>query len=205
MVPAARFCDELDFGFGWVAAKPGYMQRTSHALLDSGRVWLVDPVDVSGLDDRVHAAGEPAGVILLLDRHARDGETLAERYSVALYRSPLEAVAGAPFSFLKSVHLPGWRESALWWPQRRVLVVADALGTAPYFLASQERLAVHPLLRLVPPRALAGVDPGHVLCGHGEGVHGPEASAALAAALATSRTGTPRWLLGQARRALARS
>jgi hypothetical protein len=202
---AARFCDELDFGFGWIAATPGYMQRASHALVDSGRVWLVDPVDVDGLDERVRAAGEPAGVILLLDRHARDGEALAGRYGVPLFRSPLDAVPGAPFEVRTSVSLPGWRETALWWPERRTLVVADALGSAVYFLGPGERLAVHPLLRLLPPRALAGLDPEHVLCGHGEGVHGPEAGRALERALATARTGVPRWLLGLAQHALRRS
>ncbi len=202
---SARFCDELEFGFGWIAAKPGYMERASHALVDSGRVWLVDPVEVTGLDERIGAAGEPAGVILLLERHARDGAALAERFGVQLHRRPLDGVPGAPFSFRRSVHLPGWRETALWWADRRVLVVADALGTAGYFLGPGELLAVHPLLRLTPPRSLAGLGPEHVLCGHGDGVHGPEAARALVAALATSRTGAPRWLWGLARSRFGRS
>ena len=49
-----------------------------------------------------------------------------------------------------------WQEVALWWPERRVLVTADALGTvAHYFTLGGERLGVHPLLRLTPPRQLA--------------------------------------------------
>ena len=196
----ARFCDELPFGFGWIAATPGYMQRASHALVDEGRVWLVDPVDVEELDERIRAVGEPVGVIQLLNRHGRDCAALAERYGIPLHRLPFSGVIGSPFDVRRSVDLPRWREAALWWPARRTLIVADALGTASYFLASGEHLAVHPLLRLVPPRSLAGLEPEHVLCGHGEGVHGVEATAALVGALATSRRGIPRWLVGFMRR-----
>ncbi len=192
----ARFCDELPFGFGWIAATPGYMQRASHALVDEGRVWLVDPVDVEELDERIRAVGKPVGVIQLLDRHGRDCAALAERYGIPLHQLPFSGVIGSPFDVRRSVDLPRWREAALWWPARRTLIVADALGTASYFLASGERLAVHPLLRLVPPRSLAGLEPEHVLCGHGEGVHGVEATAALVGALSTSRRGIPRWLVG---------
>ena len=200
MESTLRVCDELPFGFGWIAAEPGYMQRASHALVDGGRVWLVDPVDVEGLDERIREAGEPAGVIQLLDRHGRDGAALAERYDVPLRRLPFSGVPDSPFDVRRSVDLPGWREAALWWPERRTLVVADVLGTASYFLGPGERLAVHPLLRLVPPRSLAGLEPEHVLCGHGEGVHGAEVAGALEEALSTSRRGIPRWLVGLARR-----
>lgn len=195
-----RFCDELPFGFGWIAAEPAYMQRASHALVDAGRVWLVDPVDVEGVDERIRVVGKPAGVIQLLDRHGRDSATIAERYGVTLHRAPFSGVPGSPFEALQVVNLPRWREAALWWPERRTLVVADALGTAGYFPGPGELLAVHPLLRLIPPRSLAALEPEHVLCGHGEGVHGPDAAAAFADALETSRHRTPRWLLGLARR-----
>ena len=79
---------ELPFGFGWIADEPRLLERASHALVVDGRVWLVDPVDVDGLDERVRAAGEPTGVIQLLDRHARDGEALARRHGVELHRAP---------------------------------------------------------------------------------------------------------------------
>ena len=64
-----------------------------------------------------------------------------------------------------------WTEIALWWPQRRVLVCGDALGTAPYYLAPNDRLGVHPFLRFLPPQRLGGLEPAHVLVGHGEGIH----------------------------------
>ena len=97
------------------------------------------------------------------------------------------------------MHFPLWREAALWWPERHALVVADALGTASYFLAPGERLGVHPLLRLFPPRALARFEPEHLLCGHGEGIHGPEATSALRETLRSSRRRTPRWFAGMVR------
>ncbi len=190
---------QLPFGFGWITTEPRLLERASHALVEDGRVWLVDPVDVEGLDERVRVAGEPAGLLQLLDRHARDGDALARRFGVTLYDVPEEGAPGAPFEVLRSVSLPFWREAALWWPERRTLVVADALGTASYFLAPSESLGVHPLLRLLPPRSLATLEPEHVLCGHGEGVHGPGTADALEEALRFSRRRTPSWLGGLVR------
>jgi hypothetical protein len=195
-----RFVDELDVGFGWIAAEPAYMHRASHALAEGGRVWLVDPVDGGGLDERLRVLGEPAGVVQLIDRHARDGAALAERYGVPLHVTPFDGVPGSPFDVRRVVRLPLWKEVALWWPARRVLVAADALGTLRYFRAPGEKLGVHPLLRLTPPRSLAGLEPEHVLCGHGWGVHGPEAAAALREALATSRRRIPSVLAGLVQR-----
>src|SRR5919108_2657174 len=192
------FCDEALFGFGWIASEPPLLRRASHALGHEGRVWLLDPVDGTGVEERVRALGEPAGVIQLLDRHERDGPALAARLGVPLHAVPDE-VPEAPFELLRVVNWPGWRERALWWPEHGVLVCADAVGTAPYFLAPGERLAVHPLLRLTPPRALRdalsprGVTPRHALCGHGEGIHGEEAALALAEAVTTARRRIPRY------------
>ncbi len=194
-----RFSEALPFGFEWIADEPKLLQRASHALVDQRRVWLVDPVDVEGLDERVRAAGEPAGVVQLLDRHGRDGRELAARYGVVLHQAPTGALPDAPFEVLRSVDLPLWREAALWWPEQRTLVVADALGTAPYFLAPGERLGVHPLLRPFPPRSLARFEPEHVLCGHGEGTHGADAADALREALHYSRRRIPSWLGGLVR------
>jgi hypothetical protein len=191
-----RFCDVTEWGVGWIAAEPAYQQRASHALADGGGVWLVDVVDGEGVEERVRGLGEPAGVIQLLDRHGRDCAALAERLGVPLHETPFAGVRGSPFDVLPIVRRRYWREAALWWAERRVLVVAEALGTARYFLAPGERLAVHPALRLFPPRALAGLDPEHVLCGHGAGVHGPDAASALRDAFGTSRRRIPRWLAG---------
>lgn len=191
-----RFCDELDFGFGWIAPEPKWLLRASHALADDGKVWLLDPLAGNGVDERLRSLGEPAGVIQLLDRHSRDSAETARRLGVPHHDVPFERVPGSPFEVLPLVRIPSWREIALWWPERKVLVCADALGTARYFRAPRERLAVHPFLRLTPPRRLREVAPRHVLVGHGEGVHGEEAVSALEEALSSARRRTPRWVAG---------
>jgi hypothetical protein len=187
-----RFCDEFDGGFGWVVDE--FMQRCSHALVVEGRVWVTDPVDGEGVEERIHGAGEPAGVIQLLDRHNRDTRALAGRLGVPHHEVPVELIAGAPFEFLVVRKGWKWKEVALWWPERRVLVCADALGTARYFVAPGERLAVHPLLRLMPPRRrLGNVQPEVVLCGHGEGILS-SATPLFQEALSTARRRIPRAL-----------
>ena len=91
---------------------------------------------------------------------------------------------------------PRWRERALWWDEQRTLVVAEAVGANRFFRAGEERVGVHLLLRLTPPRdVLSRFEPEHLLLGHGEGLHGPDAAAGLREALARSRTGLPRLAL----------
>jgi hypothetical protein len=186
-----EFCDEFDGGFGWLV-EDERMQRSSHALVTDGRVWVIDPVDGDGVEERIRAAGEPAGVLQLLDRHNRDCRALAERLGV-----PLQVVPGEPmepFQFARVIDARKWKEVALWWPEREVLVVAEAVGSAPPFVARGERLGVHPVLRLTPPkRRLRGFEPQVVLCGHGEGVLA-DAAPSLQEALRTSRRRIPRLL-----------
>lgn len=199
-----RFCDETELGFGWIGAEPASMQRTSQALAVEGGVWVIDPVDGEGVEERIRALGEPRGVLMLLDRHRRDCKALADRLSVPVHETPFDGVAGAPFSFIAVIRNRLWREVALWWEERRLLVCPEAVGTTPLFRAPGERLGVHPALRLFPPRRqLAGLEPEHLLVGHGEGIHGEAAAASLRAALAGSRRGTPGWA-GERLRALLR-
>lgn len=193
------FCDEFEGGLGWIAAEPAFLERCSHALVADGRVWLVDPVDGEGVEERVRVLGEPAGIVQTLDRHARDSAALAERLGIPRHAVPFDGIPGSPFEVVPIARSRVWSEVALWWPERRVLVCGDALGTAFYFRAGEERLAVHPLLRLTPPSALRRLEPEHVLVGHGEGIHGPEAADALREALDTARRRLPRQLLSSAR------
>jgi hypothetical protein len=182
-----RFCDEFDAGFGWIVAE--FMARCSHALVVDGRVWVIDPVDGDGVEERIRAAGSPAGVVQLLDRHNRDCSALATRLGVRHHFVPQGSLG--PFAFITIRNRPSWKEVALWWPERRVLVCADALGAGPYYRAGDERVAVHPLLRLRPPRAQLGtLQPDVILFGHGEGVF-ENATAALSDALSTSRRRIP--------------
>jgi hypothetical protein len=193
-----RFYDEFDHGFGWTPAEPELEERTSHAILAGGRVWVTDALDGEEVEERIRALGPPAGVVQLLDRHARDCAAVAERLGVPLHVTPFDGVDGAPFQVIPVVRRKRWQEVALWFPAERILAVADALGTADYFRAGDEPVGVHPLFRLAPPRkAFAGLESLHVLCGHGQGGHGEGVPVAVREALATARTRLPRaWLSG---------
>jgi len=180
----AQFCDETEWGFGWVREER--LARCSHAVRAEGRVWIVDPVDSPGVDERIRELGEPAGVIQLLDRHRRDCAAFADRFGVPHHAVPFHGAPGAPFEPVPVARHRLWREVAFWWPEERVLLCGDALGTVGYFVARGEKLGVHPLLRLVPPKDLGRFAPHHVLCGHGEGVHGDEAADAVARAVDTN-------------------
>jgi len=139
---------------------------------------------------RARELGAVRGVLQLLDRHARHGATVADRLSVPLERVPRRRLEGASFEFLNVIRTRAWDEVALWWPERRTLVAADALGTIGYFHSRRERVGIHPFLRLRPPRTLRRVFPEHILCGHGEGVHEGGAEA-LHEALRTARRRLP--------------
>lgn len=184
-----RFCDEsVADGFGWVVDEP--MTRTSHALAADGKVWLIDALDWPEAIERALAFGEPAGVIQLLDRHGRDCAALAARLGVPHVVAPDE-LPGSPFSFVSILRRKRWRESALWWPETRTLVTADALGTNDFFTGGKALVGVHLLLRLTPPRQLGAFEPEHVLVGHGDGLHGPAAAREVHEALRTSRRRLP--------------
>jgi hypothetical protein len=191
---ALLFDDDFEHGIGW--SSDDRLRRTSHAIVAGGRVWLTDVVDDEGLDERIAALGEPAAVLQLIDRHNRDCGDVAARLGVPLHVTPFEPVEGAPFVAFPIVRQRFWREVALWFADQQTLVFGDALGSLGYFKAPDEPFGVHPVLRLFPPRsALAGLEPEHVLFGHGRGYHGPDAAGALRTALATARRRLPRALL----------
>ena len=184
-----RYCDDLDeHGFGWVAEEA--MTRASHALVAHGRLWLVDPLDWSEAIGRALALGEPAGIVQLLDRHDRDCAPLARRLEVPLLLAP-DDVPGSPFRCISVMRRKRWREGALWWPETRTLVVADALGTNRFYTGGKAPVGVHLLLRLTPPKRLGSYEPEHLLTGHGDGLHGPGTADAVARALAESRRRLP--------------
>jgi hypothetical protein len=184
-----RFCDERgDAGFSWIVDER--MTRTSHALAVEGRVWLVDPVDWPEAVERASSLGEPAGVLQLLDRHNRDCRTLAAGLGVQRVVAP-DDLPGTPFECIPVRRGRRWRETALWWPEKQTLVVAEALGTNRFFTGGKAALGVHLLLRLTPPDVLAGYEPRHLLVGHGEGIHGPDTTEAVRDAIASSRRRLP--------------
>lgn len=188
-----RFCDDVGpDGFGWVVEEA--MTRTSHALAAGGRVWFVDALDWPQAIERALELGEPAGVIQLLDRHDRDCAALAARLAVPHVVAP-DDVSGSPFEFIPIMRRKRWRESALWWPETRTLVCADALGTNRFYTGGRAPVGVHVLLRLTPPKALGALEPERILVGHGEGLVGAGTPDALRDALRTSRRGLPGVLL----------
>ncbi|HET6830199.1 MAG TPA: hypothetical protein VFH44_02500 [Solirubrobacterales bacterium] len=192
----ARF-EEHELGLSWLADRDELMQRASHCLRlgdGAGGVWVIDPVDVPGLDERIAAVtnGDPvAGVLQLLDRHERDCATLADRFEAPLHRLPYAGIQGSGLEPVKVIDHRLWREVAIHSPADRALIVPEAVGTAPYFRAGGESMGIHPMLRLTPPRRLADFEPEHLLTGHGTGMHGPGTAAALADALAGSRRRLP--------------
>jgi len=180
-----RFCDDLGpRGFGWIADDA--MTRCSHALAVDGELWLVDPLDWPEAIARATSRTSPAGVIQLLDRHGRDAAAIAGRLGVPRFVAP-RSLPGTSFEVIEIRRWRHWQEIALWWPEPRVLITADALGTNPFFTVSADRIGVHGLLKPTPPRQLARLDPEHILVGHGEGLHGPTTAEELRRALSRSR------------------
>jgi hypothetical protein len=181
-----------DAGATWEAGDKLF--RTSHALVHDGRVWIVDPVDVDDAVAQAAALGEPAGVLQLLDRHNRDSAAVAQRLGVPHHKVP-DVLPDTPFSLLKIDFGRGWRERALWWPEPKVLVVPESLGTAPAFAVGRGPAGVHPFRRLAPPRSLRPFLPEHLLVGHGPPLHHGDAAGGLIDALDRSRADLPRMVL----------
>lgn len=204
--------DRFEHGVGWMAYPDEGMERASHALAvpsadDEADVWVVDPVDAPGVDDLLDSLGTVAGVVVGLDRHKRDVDVIAQRHDVPVFVPEwMDGVASefaattARFSGeladtgfraleVRNSTIPPWQEVGLY--DGETLVVPEAVGTADFFRAGGERLGVHPMLRLVPPRGtLGGLDPDRILVGHGSGIH-EGASEALANALSGSRRRAP--------------
>ncbi|MEY7851234.1 hypothetical protein AB7C87_18775 [Natrarchaeobius sp. A-rgal3] len=182
-----RVIDRYDGGVGWIAHPDERMERASHALEIDGGLWLVDPVDADGLDEFLGEFGVVAGVVVLLDRHKRDAESIANRHGVPVYlprwfEGVTEEIDAPVARFTNEISDTGirahtlvdnrfWQEAALYDPTDDTLVVPESVGTAEYFLAGNERLGVHPMCRFFPPREVLGeFSPDRILVGHGVGI-----------------------------------
>jgi hypothetical protein len=180
-----------DLGLTWVMDDA--MERGCHALRSGdGRVWLVDPARDDEALGLAADIGEPAGVLQLLDRHNRDCAAIAAELGVRHWTPPEVRDGGLPFEVRRVVWNPLWKEVALWWPARRALVVAEALGTNGVFAVGDGPVGVHPLRRLLPPGMLRGTGAEHLLTGHGAPVHGPDVGAKIDRAIARSRHDIPK-------------
>lgn len=186
-----RLCDERGpEGFSWIADEPA--TRTSHALAVGGGVWLLDPVDWPEALERAAGLGAVVAVVQLLDRHNRDCAAVAASLGVPHLLVPTE-LPDSPLRVVEVRRTRRWQEIAVWWPAARTLVVAEAVGTNAFFTAGRGPAGVHLLLRVRPPRrSLGALRPDHLLVGHGEGLHGPDAAAGLQHALDRARADLPR-------------
>ena len=194
--------DRFEGGVGWFAHPDETMQRASHAVESDGDLWILDPVDVDGLDDLLAEYAEPAGVVVLLDRHKRDSAAIANRHDVPVYvpewmdgveselDAPVQRFSGelGDFDVWRLIDNPLWQEAALF--DGETLVVPEALGTASYFLAPGEELGVHPMLRVLPPKRLGEYSPDRLLVGHGAGID-ERVGDTVRKALASSRRSAP--------------
>lgn len=211
--PDLQEAQRWEGGVSWLAYPEEGMQRASHALAVDDAVWVVDPVDAPDLDDLLAAFGDVAGVVVGLDRHTRDAAAIATRHDVPVYLpdwmsgveedldAPVErfgrelADTGIRAITVRDAALPPWQESALYRESDGTLIVPEALGTAPYYVVGDERLGVHPMLRLFPPRdAFGSLAPERILTGHGKGI-AEDATDVLDDALEGARRRTPRLYL----------
>jgi hypothetical protein len=183
--------------FSWMADPDEPLKRSSTALAVEGGWVLVDALDHPALDAAL-AARPVLGVTRILDRHERDTAEVAQRLGAPVLAPAVLAGQGEPLRHPQIeervvLSAPGWNESMLWLRDRGLLVCADALGTTAYFLATDdERIGVHPLLRLRPPTgALAGLRPQAVAVGHGEPLT-EGAAEAVEHAVETARSQLPR-------------
>jgi len=208
--------DRFGDGVGWLAYPDETMQRASHAFATPEGVWVIDPVDAAGVDDLLAEVGEEgpgasevAGVAICLDRHKRDAAAVARRHDVDVYvptwMSGVVDEIDAPVSrfrgelgdsgvesfVIRDSSLPPWQEAGLYNPATGTMVVPESVGTVSYFLAGDEQLGVHPMLRLTPPNSLRSHGrPEQLRVGHGAGVQ-DNAASMIEAALNSSRANTP--------------
>ena len=211
--PDLRVVGRFEDGLTWQAYPDEEMQRASHALAVDGEAWVVDPVDAHGLDDLLAEVGEEgvAGVVVGLDRHRRDAATVARRHDAPVYVPDwMSGVVGdlggvdverfgrtlADTGYealtVRDSSVPPWREVGLF--DGETLVVPEAVGTAPYYVARGERLGVHPMLRPFPPKQLREYAPDRLLVGHGAGVSDNVATEVRQAIDNARRTAIPMYL-----------
>ena len=217
-------------GLSWIAHPEEGMTRASHAIavgedgvpladertatVGDADVWLVEPIDVAGLDDLLADLGSVAGVVVLAELHRRDAAAVAERHDVAVYlpdvvgwqarRVDAETrvfdgpLPGTTFEAITVLSGGPWCAAVLHDPVTGTLVATEVLVTSSRTTGPGERLAVGPYARLQPPRAeLGDLHVERVLVGHGEPLLS-DARAALDHALSNSVRGILAYLLQDA-------
>mgnify|MGYP000280104881 CR=1 FL=1 len=195
--PSLEAVTEWDGGISWFAHPEEDAMRGSHAIATGSGVWVVDPLDVDGLDDRLSDLGEVAGVVVVHDRHTRDAEAIAARHDVAVSvpdwmdltrekldddPEPLDAgLPGTNYEIHRLIDTDEWEEAVLIDEAGETLVVMETVGTLPGFCEGDDDIGVHPALDEAP-EGLADYHPEDILVGHGESIY-EEGATKLAAAL----------------------
>lgn len=183
-------------------------------------MWVFDPLDGPGVDERLAELGQVAGVAVLSSFHARDAAAVAERHDVAVhlpewmdraakrvdartdrYAAPSGEwveLAGSGIAVRAVDPTVAWREMVAHRPSDGTLRVPDLLAGVPDMTVGNERVGCYLLHRLAPPTApFDDVSPDRVLFGHGEGVF-VDAADAVEYALENARRNFPRALVSQA-------
>ena len=186
-----RFCDEQDFGFGWLddderdAAHVARARRRRRRVGDRSRCVARGggACRVARRAARRAAAARPPQPRLRVGRRAaRRSHTTSSRAGESTARhSSSSAISRNRF----------WREVALWWPEQRVLVCADALGTIAFFCAPGERARRAPAPAPQARRARCGGSFPSTSSPATARACTSDASAALHEALRTSRRRLP--------------
>ena len=178
------------------------MTRTSHVLAADGRVWLRRPCAARAGPRRSRRT-----------RARRPGRRPASCSTATTATAPPSPASSGSRTSCRRTRSPGRRSrpsrqgvsplaragpsggprSGRWSSRRR----SARTGSSA---AGDERVGVHLLLRLTPPRDVPSrFAPEHLLLGHGEGLHGPDAAAGLRAALAAPAQVSPASLCGSRR------
>lgn len=201
-------------GLGWLAHPDEEGRRASHAVRDAdGDVWLLDPLDVPGIDDVIADLAGPdgsvEGVVVCSDYHARDADVFADRYGVAVsipmfvdrsaarIDAPVErfadAIAGFTVRRVRPMH--AWNEAIAYRERDGTLYVPDFLSPVAKFTVGDERIGLPTASRLFPPSEhFEDVEPERIVFGHGTGIF-EDANAALSDCLEGARSRFPRALV----------
>lgn len=174
---------EWGSGFTWQAHPDAAMQRTSQAIRVGNGIWLVDPMDADGLDEKLAELGEIAGVVMLGSHHQRHADELAQRHEVAVHApdwfaesardfdAPVELMTDqlneTGFELLNLRAKPWRQEGGLYHPERKTLVVSDTLMTT-FLTAEEGRPELFPPARLAPTyQPLRDLEVERLLVSHG--------------------------------------
>ena len=209
------------YGRSWVGESDTSGELHGHALRVGDDVWVIDPIDGPNLDEVLaDLGGTVRHVVVALDRHQRDAHAFAERHGATLHvvagdiRQQIpehcerfdDHLEGSPFTVVPVIDKGKvWSERALWWDEHDLLVIPEALGSSAQFRTGTDNpVAVHPALRMTPPRAaFARATPSTILFGHGPAVT-DGATEALQVALDESRSKAPQAAMGMAKAVIAK-